>query len=112
MENNLSREEWIKSLKVGSEVWVSKPNYRTNKREFDLKTIDGETSRSWLIGENNWNETKYPKKTAAGLYQKQETEDMLFVDENHYIIGRAVIDLRTITADQLRRIQAITEEGK
>ncbi|MBU2060108.1 MAG: hypothetical protein KKB38_20550 [Gammaproteobacteria bacterium] len=105
----MTREEWVKSLKVGSEVYYHS-GYSANG--FAITKITGETSRSWLAG-CEWKPDKHPKKTAAGLYSAEDVERLLWMRKNGYLISHRVSRLtRLEDYDTLKAIEKILEDGK
>lgn len=101
------REQWVKDLKIGSEVWVG--GFGNSVREkYAKKIILKETDRSWIVDPWDFKVTKYPKKTGEGLYCEDEVNDIMFLQEVRYGVGERVG--RLTDADKLRRIMAILKE--
>jgi hypothetical protein len=99
-------------MKVGDKVWLFSENRRVYPKNskfssgpiyaehFYQVTIDGETSRSWLI-----EKTKYPKITSIiNLYTNEQKADAIWREENE----RKIVDkIKYCTIEQLKQIDTI-----
>jgi hypothetical protein len=71
------------------------------------KTIVGQTSRSWIVGEHEWEKEKLPKKGPrkhGWAYSLKEVEDDVWLSHNRYKLKEAV---GRATVDQLREVARI-----
>jgi len=98
-------------MQVGDKVWLFDGNRRVYKKNgesftapiyeehFYLAIIDGETSRSWLIGRN-----KYSKKNLLGIYTDEQKADQIWDHCSRYKIEEKV---RHCSINQLKQIDKI-----
>ena len=98
-------------MKIGDKVWLFSMNRRVYKKDgksfsspifaeyFYEATVDGETSRSWLIGK-----TKYAKNNPIGIYTDEQRADAIWKEENQMKILDKV---RYCTIEQLKQIDLI-----
>lgn len=99
-------------MKVGDEIWMFDENRRVYKKGnnhpifsehfFKIK-IDGETSKSWLIGGK-----KFSKKNPVGIYTYEQKEDKIWDRENrHEIIEK----IRFCSINELKQIYSIVNSN-
>jgi hypothetical protein len=96
-------------MKVGDKVWLfdyNRRRYESGKgggpifaEHFYEAKIDGETSRSWMIGRQ-----KFPKLNPRGIYNDEQKADMIWEHENRFKL-RHKLDVCSINS--LRKIDAI-----
>ena len=83
-------------MKVGDKIWLFSGNRRVYRKDgveysspiysehFYQDTIDGETSRSWIVGK-----TKFSKKDTRGMFtDKEKDEDIWGHDNRHKIMDK------------------------
>ena len=80
-------------MKVGDKIWLFSSNRRVYRKDgieysspiyseyFYQDTIDGETSRSWIVGK-----TKFSKKDTRGIFTDQEKEDSIWANDYRWKI--------------------------
>ena len=106
-------------IKVGDKFWA----YDTNRREYvDTKMVPGchfygvsiilETSRSWIIGEDEREHFKVPKrepfpKNNPRIYTDKMKSDRMWMEEHQYKIKDSLGWGGNVTADQMREIAKI-----
>lgn len=105
----------VPGIKVGDKFFMHDINRRVYRRDeagratggptfrghFYEVTIDGETSRSWLVGQ--WKPTKVPKSNPFSiLYTEEMIDDAEWVSEHGPRIARYVQGISN--ADLLRRL--------
>lgn len=91
-----------KPIGIGSTIWVFDSNRRVYgdsksgpiyREHWVPRKIEGETSRSWIVG---WNH-KIPKKGCLGVaFTEREVEDSVWFHEHRYKIGSQVQSLQCI----------------
>lgn len=106
----------MSEIGVGSVVWIRR-DWRSDWRE---DTITGETRVSWIIGENSWEQVKFPKKAdACGrrwikgrngggervAISREELEGLKYISDYRAIIERRVGFCED--AEVLRQIAAL-----
>ena len=84
-------------MKVGDKIWLFSGNRRVYRKDgveysspiysehFYQDTIDGETSRSWIVGK-----TKFSKKDTRGIFTDQEKEDAIWANDYRWKIVDSV----------------------
>lgn len=99
----------VLELKVGSPVWVWDENCRVYRKSADgrstggviwrehwqKKEITSETRISWVIGENHWNQIKFPKRNPREkpwlfCFSEEELDQRCYVAENRHRIASAL----------------------
>lgn len=122
----MNREEWLKSLSVGDEVYIYDENHMVYEKNasgksfggpiyreyFVRKIITKETTKSWMV--ENWikaskksGEYKNERSGIDLIYGAEEVEEKIYVHDNAWRLGDAV--RRCNSADKLRRIKEILE---
>jgi len=103
-------------MKVGDKVWLFDMNRRVYKKDgvsftppiyaehFYEAVIDGETSRSWLIGRR-----KYPKNNPLGIFTDEQKADNIWANEKRYKIQN---EISYCSIAQLKQIDLILAEKK
>lgn len=103
-------------MKIGDTVWEVMDANRLSFRE---RTIDGETSRSWLMQAGTRGEAKIPKNHAGPVFResrdfgrtffltREAMEDFVWERENRRWINDAVHDCRDVAT--LRKIAAVLD---
>ena len=98
-------------MKVGDKVWLFDFNRRVYPKNgsisnspiyseyFYQATIDGETSRSWIVLCQ-----KFPKKNPIGLYTDKQKADKIWVNENRYRIVKLV---ENCSIEKLKQIEEL-----
>lgn len=94
--------EWRTDWKVGDKPFLFDGNRRVYSKDqdgrttggpiysahFEQRLIDGETSKSWLIGK--WQPLKIPKKTGVGLYTPEMVELAVWDNAHRWRIADAM----------------------
>lgn len=106
--------------KVGDPVWIFDQNRRVYRKDANGKSLSGgpiwrehwakkkvtsETSRSWVVGENGWDQHKIPKKgpTPYGIcWSEEELDQLSYVADHKHKISDAV--QRLTDYDTLKRV--------
>lgn len=100
-------------LKVGDKVWLFDFNRRVYGKEssapiyeqqFYQDVIEGETSRSWIIGRR-----KFAKNNPIGIYTDEQKADKIWDNSVRYKIQDKVGRCST---EQLKQIDLILAERK
>ncbi len=106
-------------MKIGDKVWLFDTNRRIYPKDnrgmgaavmgapifsehFYQVTIDGETSRSWLIGRE-----KFSKKDPLGIYTDEQKEDKIWDHVNRYKI---IDKIKNCSVSKLKQINSIIDE--
>lgn len=98
-------------MKIGDKIWLFDANRRIYKKgeqspifseHFYKVTIDGETSRSWLIGRD-----KFSKKDPCGIYTDEQKEDKIWDHMNRYKI---IDKIKNCSIAKLKQINSIIDE--
>jgi hypothetical protein len=98
-------------MKVGDKVWLFDSNRRVYPKDnkfssapifsehFHQVIIDGETSRSWLIGREKFSKTHF-----CGIYTDEQKADLIWKEDNQQKI---IEEIRNCSINKLREINSI-----
>lgn len=113
-----TRQDMVKGIKVGSTVLAFDVNRRVyatkgmggggplQRHHYYSCEIQGETTRSWIIG-YSWDKTKVNKKTLAGLFSNECADRATWVQEYRYKIER---ELGRVNYDQFELLVELADK--